>query len=49
MSFFNIFMFSYFPYIAILIFILGSIFRYENNQYSWKSSSSQLLNNKLFF
>lgn len=49
MHFFNIFIFSYFPYISILIFILGSVFRYENNQYSWKSSSSQLLNNKLFF
>lgn len=49
MSFLNIFIFSYFPYIAIFIFVLGSIFRYENNQYTWKSSSSQLLNNKLFF
>ncbi|HIH2762782.1 MAG TPA: respiratory nitrate reductase subunit gamma [Candidatus Azoamicus sp.] len=49
MSFLNVFIFSYFPYIAIFIFVLGSIFRYENNQYSWKSSSSQLLNNKLFF
>lgn len=49
MHFLNIFIFSYFPYIAIIIFILGSVFRYENNQYSWKSSSSQLLNNKLFF
>jgi nitrate reductase gamma subunit len=49
MSFLNIFIFAYFPYIAMFVFILGSIFRYENNQYSWKSSSSQLLNNKLFF
>ncbi len=49
MHFLNIFIFSYFPYISILIFILGSVFRYENNQYSWKSSSSQLLHNKLFF
>lgn len=49
MSFFNIFLFSYLPYIAIFVFIFGSIYRYENNQYAWKSSSSQILRNKLFF
>lgn len=49
MSFFNIFIFSYFPYIALFVFLFASIFRYENNQYSWKSSSSQLLNNKFFY
>ncbi len=49
MSFLNVFLFSYLPYIAIFIFIFGSICRYENNQYSWKSSSSQLLADKMFF
>lgn len=49
MSFLNTFVFSYFPYIAIFVFIFGSIYRYENNQYLWKSSSSQLLSNKMFF
>lgn len=47
MSFLNIFLFSYLPYIAIFIFIFGSICKYENGQYSWKTSSSQLLKNKL--
>lgn len=43
MSFLNIFLFSYLPYISIFVFFFGSIYRYENNQYSWKTSSSQLL------
>jgi nitrate reductase gamma subunit len=49
MSFLNTFIFSYFPYIAIFVFIFGSIYRYENNQYSWKTSSSQLLSSRMFF
>ncbi|HIH2762167.1 MAG TPA: respiratory nitrate reductase subunit gamma [Candidatus Azoamicus sp.] len=49
LNFFNTFMFSYYPYIAIFIFILGSLYRYENNQYTWKSGSSQILENKLLF
>lgn len=49
MNFLNIFFFSYLPYISIFIFIFGSIFRYENNQYTWKSSSSQILNDKYFY
>jgi len=48
-NFLNSFMFSYYPYIAIFIFILGSLYRYENNQYTWKSGSSQILENKLLF
>lgn len=45
----NNFLFSYYPYVAIIIFLLGSIYRYENNQYSWKTSSSQLLENSMLF
>ncbi|HIH2762472.1 MAG TPA: respiratory nitrate reductase subunit gamma [Candidatus Azoamicus sp. MARI] len=48
LKFYNL-MFSYYPYISIFVFILGSLYRYENNQYTWKSGSSQLLDNKLFF
>lgn len=48
-NFFNNFMFSYYPYIAIFVFIIGSLYRYENNQYTWKSGSSQILDNKFFF
>lgn len=45
----NNIIFSYYPYIALLFFFIGSIYRYENNQYSWKSSSSQLLRKDLLF
>jgi len=49
MSFVNNIIFSYYPYIVLLFFLLGSIYRYENNQYSWKSSSSQILRKDLLF
>ncbi len=49
MSFLNNLLFSYYPYAAIMFFCIGSIYRYENDQYSWKSSSSQILHNNLFF
>ncbi|HIH2763097.1 MAG TPA: respiratory nitrate reductase subunit gamma [Candidatus Azoamicus sp.] len=48
-NFFYNLMFSYYPYIAMFVFIIGSLYRYENNQYTWKSGSSQLLDNKLLF
>jgi nitrate reductase gamma subunit len=47
--FLNNFLFSYYPYIAISVFIIGSIYRYENNQYTWKSGSSQIFENKFLF
>lgn len=42
-------LFSYYPYLALTIFFVGSIYRYETNQYSWKSSSSQLLRKDSLF
>jgi nitrate reductase gamma subunit len=38
--------FGVFPYIAIAIFLLGSLLRFEREQYSWRSGSSQLLRRK---
>jgi len=35
--------FGIYPYIALAIFLLGSLVRFEREQYSWKSGSSQLL------
>ncbi len=43
----NKILFLYYPYIAISIFIIGSIYRYEYNQYSWKSDSSQIFEKNL--
>ena len=37
------FIFGIYPYIALSIFFLGSLMRFEREQYSWKSESSQLL------
>jgi nitrate reductase gamma subunit len=37
------FVFGTYPYIALAVFILGSVLRFDRDQYSWKSDSSQLL------
>ena len=37
------FLFGIYPYIAIAIFLLGSLLRFERDQYTWKSDSSQML------
>ncbi|WP_338844894.1 respiratory nitrate reductase subunit gamma [Massilia sp. W12] len=37
------FVFGIYPYIALAVFLLGSLLRFERDQYSWKSDSSQLL------
>ncbi|MFC3338508.1 respiratory nitrate reductase subunit gamma [Paracandidimonas soli] len=37
------FLFGIYPYIALAIFLLGSLLRFEREQYTWKSDSSQLL------
>lgn len=39
----NMALFGYFPYIALTIMIVGSIIRFDYNQYGWRSGSSQLL------
>lgn len=38
--------FGYYPYIAVVIFLLGSFFRYNYSPYTWRASSSQLLSSK---
>lgn len=42
----DFFLFQIFPYIAIMVFIVGSILRFDRDPYSWKSKSSQLLRRK---
>jgi nitrate reductase gamma subunit len=37
------FVFGIYPYIALAIFLLGSLIRFDREQYSWKSESSQML------
>ncbi|MDX1538884.1 respiratory nitrate reductase subunit gamma [Arsukibacterium sp.] len=46
MAHLNMFAFGIYPYIAIAIMVIGSWIRYDREQYSWKTSSSQLLESK---
>jgi nitrate reductase gamma subunit len=39
----NTFLFGLYPYIALTVFLLGSLIRFDRDQYTWKSDSSQLL------
>ena len=42
----NTFLFGIYPYIALVVLILGSIIRYDREPYTWRSGSSQLLRRK---
>jgi len=42
----NDFLFGIYPYIAMTVFLLGSLFRYDREQYTWKAGSSQMLSSK---
>jgi nitrate reductase gamma subunit len=37
------FLFGFYPYICLTVFLVGSLLRFDRDQYSWKSDSSQLL------
>jgi nitrate reductase gamma subunit len=39
----DFFLFGIFPYLALAVFLLGSLLRFDREQYTWKSDSSQLL------
>ncbi|HJU23583.1 MAG TPA: respiratory nitrate reductase subunit gamma [Casimicrobiaceae bacterium] len=36
-------LFGVYPYVALAVFVVGSIVRFDREQYTWKSDSSQLL------
>jgi len=42
-SYLHQFLFGIYPYIALAVFLLGSLVRFDRDQYTWKSDSSQLL------
>lgn len=46
MDYFNTLLFSYYPYIAISVFFIGSVARYDRDQYTWRTGSSQFLRAK---
>jgi nitrate reductase gamma subunit len=39
----NTLLYGIYPYIALAVFLLGSLVRFDREQYTWKSDSSQLL------
>ena len=45
-NYINQFFFGIYPYIALTVFFIGSLLRYDRDQYTWKASSSQLLRKK---
>lgn len=46
MSYSTLFAFGIYPYIALTICFIGTWIRYDREQYTWKASSSQLLEKK---
>ena len=41
----NAFLFGLYPYICLVVLLLGSLVRFDREPYSWKSDSSQILRN----
>ena len=46
MSYFDVFAFQIYPYIAMAVFFVGSLVRYDHSMYTWRSGSSQILSNR---
>lgn len=42
-------LFGLYPYVALSVFLIGSVVRFDREQYTWRSGSSQLLRRKLLF
>ncbi len=45
-DFANHMLFGWYPYLCLTVFLLGSAIRFDREQYSWRSGSSQLLRRK---
>lgn len=43
MTFFDYFLWVFFPYITLTIFVVGHIIRYNNDQFGWSAQSSEFL------
>jgi nitrate reductase gamma subunit len=39
-------LFGYYPYIALAVLMIGSVLRFDREQYTWRTGSSQLLRRK---
>ncbi len=45
-DFINQLAFGWYPYLAVTVLVVGSVLRFDANQYSWRSQSSQFLRRK---
>lgn len=45
MDYLNNLLFGYYPYIAGTVFLVGSVVRFDMSQYTWKTNSSQIVDN----
>lgn len=43
----NQIVFGLYPYVVVVVFLLGSLIRFDREQYTWRSGSSQLLRRNL--
>ena len=41
--------FGWYPYLCLTVFLLGSLVRFDREQYTWRSGSSQLLRRQLMW
>ena len=46
MNYLDTLLFGVYPYLAGAIFLLGSLIRFDRDQFTWKAHSSQMLSNK---
>ncbi|WP_308367323.1 respiratory nitrate reductase subunit gamma [Microbulbifer sp. TB1203] len=46
MNYFNTLLFGIYPFVALTVFLVGSLIRYDRDQYTWRTGSSQLLEKK---
>ena len=46
MNYIHQFLFGVYPYIALAVLAIGSVIRFDREQYTWRSGSSQLLRRK---
>jgi nitrate reductase gamma subunit len=42
-------LFGWYPYLCLTVFLLGSLLRFDREQYSWRSGSSQMLRKRQLF
>ena len=47
-SYVNAFLFGIYPYICLVILLIGSLIRFDREPYTWKSDSSQMLRKRQF-